>query len=206
MNIDYCKDSQCDNKNEKPSSEDDKVLNQNESIDSEKRDFIKLTACACGVVCCGYLVKEAVSYMSVSEDMKALGTTEVDISNLKKGDSMTVVWRGKPVFIRNRTDEEVSQAKQDDSLVLPDYQADEERTKKGKENILITVGICTHLGCVPIGKSNVYNGGDFGGWFCPCHGSHYDISGRIRKGPAPRNLEIPPYKFISDTKILIGEI
>jgi ubiquinol-cytochrome c reductase iron-sulfur subunit len=193
-------------KNTQNDIESDSHCLMNEKIDKDKRSFLGLTSACAGIICAGYAGVKIADYMSVSEDMKALGTIEVDISNLANGESMTVVWRGKPVFIRNRTQEELLEAKKDDSANLTDKQNDEDRTKKGKENILVAIGICTHLGCVPIGKSKVYNGGDFGGWFCPCHGSHYDISGRIRKGPAPRNLEIPPYKFISDAKILIGEI
>ena len=127
-----------------------------------------------------------------------------------------MLWRGKPVFIRNRTKAEVEQAAKtpladlkDDSArndLLPEKApaTDANRTKKGKENWLVTVGVCTHLGCVPKGQSLSDAKGDFGGWFCPCHGSHYDISGRIRKGPAPRNLEVPPYEFVGDSKIKIG--
>jgi ubiquinol-cytochrome c reductase iron-sulfur subunit len=181
-------------------------VNKKENINDKKRDFLKLTAAAAGGCCGLYALVKAGSYMAVSQDSKAEATTEADISSLKAGETITVVWRGRPVFIRNRTPEEIEQAIKDDkSSGLKDKQTDLERTKPGKENILVVIGICTHLGCVPIGKSNVFNGGEFGGWFCPCHGSHYDIAGRIRKGPAPTNLEIPPYKFLSDTKILIGE-
>lgn len=179
--------------------------NGEEKINDKKRDFLKITAAASGACCGIYALGKAVNYMAVSEDSKAEATAEVDISGLKPGESMTTVWRGKPIFIRNRTEEEIKEAIADNREVLRDAQSDEARTKPGKENILVVIGICTHLGCVPIGKSKVYNGGEFGGWFCPCHGSHYDISGRIRKGPAPLNLEVPPYKFISETKILIGE-
>jgi ubiquinol-cytochrome c reductase iron-sulfur subunit len=126
------------------------------------------------------------------------------------------MWRGKPVFIRNRTKEEIAKAEEVKGDQVPDNSArndllpedtpadDVNRVKEGKTNWLVLVGICTHLGCIPKGQSMGDERGEFGGWFCPCHGSHYDTSGRIRKGPAPRNLEVPPYAFISDTKIKIG--
>jgi ubiquinol-cytochrome c reductase iron-sulfur subunit len=109
------------------------------------------------------------------------------------------MWRGKPVFIKHRTPEEIAEAKADDAAALPDPATDESRVKKGKEQWLVTIGVCTHLGCVPLG-----NQGEYAGWFCPCHGSHYDTSGRIRKGPAPLNLAVPPYEFLTDTTIRIG--
>ena len=118
---------------------------------------------------------------------------------MKRGKALTVKWRGKPVFIRNRTQAEIDEAKAVDVADLRDPQTDEERVKAGKENWLIMIGICTHLGCVPEGQK-----GDYDGWFCPCHGSHYDSAGRIRKGPAPLNLQLPPYEFVSDTLIKIG--
>lgn len=118
---------------------------------------------------------------------------------MERGQSIKVMWRGKPVFIRNRTDMEIEESKAVDLSDLRDPQTDEERTKPGHEQWLVMVGVCTHLGCVPLGEA-----GDFGGWFCPCHGSHYDTAGRIRKGPAPLNLEVPDYQFISDDRILVG--
>ncbi|NOT72625.1 MAG: ubiquinol-cytochrome c reductase iron-sulfur subunit [Hyphomicrobium sp.] len=116
------------------------------------------------------------------------------------------MWRGKPVFIRNRTKDEIEAARKVDVATLPGgaNSADDKRVKKDHENFLVLVGICTHLGCIPKGQSMNDAKGDFGGWFCPCHGSHYDTSGRIRKGPAPRDLEVPPYEFVSATKIKIG--
>ncbi|GER07282.1 hypothetical protein JCM17843_15920 [Kordiimonadales bacterium JCM 17843] len=123
----------------------------------------------------------------------------MDIAAVERGQSIKVMWRGKPVFIRNRTDMEIEESKAVDLSDLRDPQTDEERTKPGHEQWLVMVGVCTHLGCVPLGEA-----GDFGGWFCPCHGSHYDTAGRIRKGPAPLNLEVPDYQFISDDRILVG--
>jgi ubiquinol-cytochrome c reductase iron-sulfur subunit len=127
----------------------------------------------------------------------ALASTEVDISSIPEGGILTVKWRGKPVFVRHRTKKEIEEAANVKAADMPDPQADSARVKKPEW--LVVVGVCTHLGCVPLGHS-----GDYVGWFCPCHGSVYDTSGRIRKGPAPRNLEVPAYAFLSDTKLQIG--
>src|SRR5690606_6859267 len=126
----------------------------------------------------------------------------VDLTPIQPGQAITVMWRGKPVFVRHRTPEEIAKAEADDGANLIDKQTDESRVQKSQW--LIVVGVCTHLGCVPVGQKPVENRGDFGGWFCPCHGSHYDTSGRIRKGPAPKNLEVPQYTFLSDTLVRIG--
>ncbi len=128
-----------------------------------------------------------------------MASTEVDVSSLQSGQSMKAMWRGKPVFIRRRTPDEVSAARDVVMADLPDPEEDKTRVKDGKDEWLILVGVCTHLGCVPIGES-----GDYNGWFCPCHGSQYDTSGRIRKGPAPTNMAVPPYEFLNDTTIKIG--
>jgi len=138
-----------------------------------------------------------VSQMAPSADVLALANIEVDLSTIPEGNSVTIKWRGKPLFIRHRTTAEIEEAKNTPLSELPDPQKDEERAKKPEWMVLL--GVCTHLGCVPMA-----NQGDYNGWFCPCHGSHYDVSGRIRKGPAPLNLEIPPYKFIEDSKIIVG--
>jgi len=127
--------------------------------------------------------------MSASADVLALAKVEVDLAAIPEGNSISVMWRGKPLFIRHRTQAEIDEADGVDISVLRDPETDKERAEVQK--YLIMIGVCTHLGCIPVGEA-----GDFGGWFCPCHGSHYDISGRIRKGPAPLNLEIPPYIFI----------
>ena len=140
--------------------------------------------------------------MNPAADVLALSSTEVDLSPIEVGQSITVVWRGKPVFIRRRTAKEITRAKADDTSDLPDPQADADRVQKPEW--LILVGVCTHLGCIPLGQRTTEPRGDFGGWFCPCHGSHYDTSGRIRKGPAPENLAVPKYVFVTDTKIKIG--
>lgn len=143
------------------------------------------------------LVVKFVSSMSATADVLALASAEFDLSEIKMGTTITVKWRGKPVFIRRRTPAEVDAEASVPMAHLRDQEADDERTLKPEW--LIVLGICTHLGCVPLSGA-----GEYGGWFCPCHGSHYDASGRIRKGPAPLNMEIPPYKFIDDTNILIG--
>jgi ubiquinol-cytochrome c reductase iron-sulfur subunit len=181
-----------------------------------RRDFIVIAGQAFAGVGAALALWPFVHQMNPDASTQALASTEVDLSPIKEGQAITVLWRGKPVFIRNRTADEVKQATEMKVADLPDPSArndalpekapatDVNRTKKGKENWLVLVGICTHLGCIPKGQSLSDARGEFGGWFCPCHGSHYDTSGRIRKGPAPRNLEVPPYEFVSDSKIKIG--
>jgi len=170
--------------------------------DETRRDFLFLTAGAFGAVGAGVVVWPLVDSMNPAADTRALATIEVDISDLQPGQSKTEMWQGKPVFIRRRTAEEIAEARAVDISTLTDKESDEDRVQK--DEWLILVGICTHLGCVPTGQKVGENRGDFGGWFCPCHGSQYDTSGRIRKGPAPKNLVVPPYTFLSDTLIKIG--
>ena len=165
----------------------------------ERRDFLFTASYAVGAVGVAAVVWPLVDQMNPDASVKALAKVEVDISKINKGNEVTVMWRGKPIFIRRRTDEEVMKARQVSLKELKDPQKDEERVKKGKDEWLVMVGVCTHLGCVPLKQQ-----GEYGGWFCPCHGSHYDISGRIRKGPAPVNMEVPNYEFVSDTKLVIG--
>lgn len=143
------------------------------------------------------LVVKFVSSMSASADVLALASAEFDVGAVAPGKTITVKWRGKPVFIRHRTPDEIAGEANVPLSALRDEETDDDRTLKPEW--LVVLGICTHLGCVPLSGA-----GDFNGWFCPCHGSHYDVSGRIRKGPAPLNLEVPPYKFTEETKILIG--
>ena len=140
--------------------------------------------------------------MNPAADTLALSSTEVDLEPIAEGQSITVVWRGKPVFIRHRSDNEIKSARADDEAELPDPESDADRVKNPKW--LIMVGVCTHLGCIPLGNKSGEAKGEYGGWFCPCHGSHYDMSGRIRKGPAPLNLPVPKYTFLSDTRVKIG--
>lgn len=165
-----------------------------------RRDFIVLSAGAMAAVGAGSVVWPLVASMNPSADVLALSSTEVDLAPVAEGQSITVLWRGKPVFIRHRTAEEIAAARSVDIIDLPDPQKDEERVHPGKDQWLVMLGVCTHLGCVPLGN----RAGDYNGWFCPCHGSHYDTSGRIRKGPAPSNLAVPEYTFLSDDRIKIG--
>ena len=171
------------------------------AVDSApRRDFLVLTAQAMGAVGGAALLWPFISSMNPSADVLALASTEIDISAIAEGQEIKVVWRGKPVFVRHRTAKNIEEANAVNIAELRDPETDNARVKAGKEKWLVMVGVCTHLGCVPIGSG----GGDYDGWFCPCHGSHYDSSGRIRKGPAPTNLAIPPYEFLSDTKVKIG--
>ncbi len=167
-----------------------------------RRDFLQLTGAAFGAVGAACAAAPLINSLNPAKDTLALATIEVDISQIPVGEARTVMWRGKPVFIRHRTAEEIALAEKDDAAALGDRQRDEDRVKKPEW--LIVVGVCTHLGCVPVGQKITEARGDFGGWFCPCHGSHYDTSGRIRKGPAPKNLAVPPYAFVSDTVVRIG--
>ena len=163
----------------------------------ERRNFLFTASYALGAVGVGASVWPLIDQMNPDASVKALSTTEVDISNINLGKTITVLWRGKPIFIRRRTQEEISEAQNVKLEKLKDPQKDQDRVKKSEW--LVMVGVCTHLGCVPLGNKGEYNG-----WFCPCHGSHYDTSGRIRKGPAPTNLEIPKYEFVDNSTIKIG--
>ncbi len=165
--------------------------------DVVRRDFLYIASAATAAVGAASSLWPFVDSMNPSADVLALSSTEVDISQVPEGQAITVLWRGKPVFVRHRTKAEIAKARSDDKADLKDPQPDSARVKKPEW--LVMVGVCTHLGCVPLGQK-----GDFGGWFCPCHGSHYDTSGRVRKGPAPKNLDIPQYAFLSDGLIRIG--
>lgn len=177
--------------------EDLEMPNQDGKV--SRRDFVTLTATGVAAVGTACSMWPLVDSLNPAADVLALSSIEVDLSNVAEGQSMTVKWRGKPVFIKHRTDAEVQEAKAVLLSELKDPEKDAARVKPEHEKWLVVIGVCTHLGCVPIGGQ-----GEYDGWFCPCHGSHYDSSGRIRKGPAPKNLEVPPYAFISDTKIKIG--
>ncbi len=173
---------------------------------NSRRDFLALAGPAFAAVGGAVALWPFISQMNPDAGALALSSTEVDLAPIKEGAAITVQWRGKPVFIRHRTKKEIDEAKTVALRALPDPQADAARTKKGSEQWLVLVGVCTHLGCIPKGQSIGDVKGDYDGWFCPCHGSHYDSSGRIRKGPAPRNLEVPSYAFTDEakTKIKIG--
>ena len=163
----------------------------------QRRDFLFTASYALGSVGLGVAIWPLIDQMNPDASVKALATTEVDISDVDIGKTITVLWRGKPVFIRRRTQDEIKEAENVKIEELKDPEKDQDRVQKSEW--LVMLGVCTHLGCVPLG-----NKGEFNGWFCPCHGSHYDTSGRIRKGPAPTNLEIPKYEFVKNNIIKIG--
>ncbi|HEY0523626.1 MAG TPA: ubiquinol-cytochrome c reductase iron-sulfur subunit [Stellaceae bacterium] len=167
-----------------------------------RRDFLTLTTLAVGAVGVGSAIWPFISSMNPAKDALALASTEIDLSPVQVGQRLTATWRGKPVFIDHRTPEEIKAAQEVDVSSLRDPQKDSDRVKKTEW--LIVVGVCTHLGCIPLGQKTGDEKGPFGGWFCPCHGSVYDTSGRIRQGPAPQNLLVPPYAFTGDTSIKIG--
>ncbi|MEK1888552.1 MAG: ubiquinol-cytochrome c reductase iron-sulfur subunit [Phyllobacterium sp.] len=187
-------------------------MSAHDTTEPTRRDFLYIATGMAGVVGAGAFAWPFIDQMRPDASTLAVSSIEVDVSAVQPGMSLTVKWRGKPIFIRNRTPKEVEEAK---AVALGDLKdpvarnanlpsdaqaTDADRTaSKEKENWLVMVGVCTHLGCIPLGQQ-----GDFGGWFCPCHGSHYDTAGRIRKGPAPENLAIPPLSFISDTVVKIG--
>jgi len=181
-----------------------------------RRDFIYIATTAFAAIGAAASLWPMIDQMNPDASALSLASTEVDLAPVQTGQAITVLWRGKPIFVRNRTPDEIKKAQTTPLSDLKDPSAevmgatadmpatDANRTKPGKENWLIMIGICTHLGCIPKGQAPGDERGPYGGWFCPCHGSVYDTSGRIRQGPAPRNLEIPPYQFTSDTKIKIG--
>jgi ubiquinol-cytochrome c reductase iron-sulfur subunit len=189
-------------------------------VDASKRDFLYIATGAVGAVGAGLVVWPLINQMNPDASVKALASVEFDLAPVAEGQEVTIKWRGNPVIIRNRTAKEVEDAKAVKLEDLKDGDArslvskegepatDENRTVKDHQNFLVMMGVCTHLGCVPQGGSGdfalVEGNAKTGGWYCPCHGSHYDTSGRIRKGPAPENLPVPQYAFISDTKIRIG--
>ncbi len=168
-----------------------------------RRDFIEIAAVSAAGVGGLFTVLPLVSQMAPSKDVLAESTTELDISALEPGQSIKAVFRKQPVFVRNLTPREIEAANAVDVGDLRDPQTLAERTQEGHENILVVMGVCTHLGCVPLGAAEGENKGEYGGYFCPCHGSHYDTAARIRKGPAPANLEVPEYS-ITDTTLVIG--
>jgi ubiquinol-cytochrome c reductase iron-sulfur subunit len=182
-----------------------------EAHDEGRRDFLYIATGAVGAVGAASVAIPLIDQMNPTADVLALASIEVDLAPIEEGQSITVTWRGNPVIIRHRTAKEIEEAKATPTDDLPDPLArnqnlpddtpatDANRVVDGKEQYLVQLGVCTHLGCVPIG-----NEGEYDGWFCPCHGSHYDTAGRIRKGPAPENLHVPPYTYTEDTKITIG--
>ncbi|MAS15025.1 MAG: ubiquinol-cytochrome c reductase iron-sulfur subunit [Nitratireductor sp.] len=187
-------------------------MSATDSTEHTRRDFLYVATGVAGAVGAAGVAWPFIDQMQPDASTRALASIQVDVSGVEPGMSLTVKWRGRPVFIRNRTEKEIEEAR---AVALEDLKdpvarnaniaADAPATDidrsagEGKENWLVMVGVCTHLGCVPLGQA-----GDFGGWFCPCHGSHYDTAGRIRKGPAPENLAVPTFEFVSDTVIQVG--
>jgi ubiquinol-cytochrome c reductase iron-sulfur subunit len=186
-------------------------VSQAEDHGGTRRDFVYYATAGTGAVAVGAAVWPLVNQMNPSADVTALSSIQVDISDIDVGTQLTVKWLGKPVFIRRRTEDEIKAARAVDISTLTDQMgqnradmaldaSDQNRTLDEAGEWLVMIGVCTHLGCVPIGNAS----GDFGGWFCPCHGSHYDTAGRIRKGPAPENLWVPVAEFVDDTTIKLG--
>ncbi len=166
---------------------------------TNRRDFLYVATGAVAGVGAAAVAWPLINQLNPDASTLALATIEFDVGAIPEGQSVTITWRGLPVFVRHRTQAEIAEAKAVPLSDLKDPETDEQRTKPGHEPWLVMIANCTHLGCVPVGES-----GDFDGWFCPCHGSHYDTAGRIRRGPAPANLVVPPYEFLSDTLIQIG--
>lgn len=169
-----------------------------------RRDWIHIAALGTAGVGGASVLIPLISQMAPSQDVLAASTTEVDIGAIQPGQSIKAAFRKQPLFVKRLTPEQIAAAKADDAADMRDPATLASRTKAGHEDILITMGVCTHLGCVPLGAAEGENQGDFGGYFCPCHGSHYDVAGRIRKGPAPKNLHVPEYEFTSDTVVRVG--
>ena len=186
-----------------PPGEDPALLD--EAVhDPRRRDFINIAAVSFAGVGAVAIVLPLVNQMNPSADVLAQSTTELDVSKIAPGQAIKASFRKQPLFVRNLTPAEIAEANKVNVSTLRDPQTLAERTKVGKENWLITLGVCTHLGCVPLGAGEGENKGPFGGYFCPCHGSAYDTAGRIRQGPAPQNLHVPDYTFNSDTVVTVG--
>ena len=172
--------------------------------DGGKRDFLELLAGSGAAIFAGAIGWALIGSMNPAKDVLALSSVDLDLKPIAPGQGITVMWQGKPIFVRHRTEKEIADARAAKPSDLNDVQGDKDRVKAGHDEWIVLVGICTHLGCIPLGNKPTDMRGDWGGWFCPCHGSQYDTSGRIRKGPAPKNLAVPPYAFDSDTHIKIG--
>lgn len=172
------------------------------SDEPTRRDFLMLATTAVAGIGAVAAVWPFIDNLNPAADVLAISTTEADLEPIAPGQRITVKWRGKPVFVAHRTDEEIARARADDHAELIDPEPDAERVQRPEW--LIVVGVCTHLGCIPLGQTASDARGDYGGWFCPCHGSHYDSSGRVRRGPAPKNLVVPPYTLQDDGTVRIG--
>jgi ubiquinol-cytochrome c reductase iron-sulfur subunit len=181
---------------------DSHTMNDGHEGGETRRDFLLLVTGAFGAVAVGAAIWPLIDTMNPAADVRAASTTEVDLSPIEVGQRVTITWRSKPVFIDRRSEAVVADARKVALDVLPDPETDAERVQKAEW--LIVIGICTHLGCIPLGQRPSDERGEYGGWFCPCHGSHYDTAGRIRKGPAPLNLVVPEYTFLTDDSIRIG--
>ncbi len=191
-------------------------MSQAEDHEGTRRDFLFYATGGAGVVATGAAVWPLVNQMNPSADVRALSTIRVDVSGVETGTQLTVKWLGKPVFIRRRTEAEIEDARAVTMDQLVDTEArnenvaagadatDQNRTLDEAGEWLVMMGVCTHLGCVPLGNAGDFTAGGVGGWFCPCHGSHYDTAGRIRKGPAPQNLHVPVASFVEETTVLLG--
>ena len=182
----------------------EEAVGHEEEHGTTRRDFIYVATGAFAGVGAVAALWPFIDQMNPSADVLALASVEVDVGPIAEGQGIKVSWRGKPVFIRHLTTREIAEAQAVDVSSLRDPQTYDERTSDGYRQYLIQVGVCTHLGCIPSGVAAGEVKGDYGGYFCPCHGSHYDSAGRIRKGPAPENLVIPEYQFLSDTRVRIG--
>jgi ubiquinol-cytochrome c reductase iron-sulfur subunit len=169
-----------------------------------RRDFLSIVAATSAAVGAGVIAWPLVDSLNPSSDVLAMAFTEVDLTSIRPGQGIVLLWQGRPVFVRHRTPQEIEAAKSVQITELRDPQADADRVKAGHEQWLVVSGVCTHLGCVPGGSKASEARGEFGGWFCACHGSQYDTAGRIRKGPAPANLPLVPYEFLADDKVRIG--
>jgi ubiquinol-cytochrome c reductase iron-sulfur subunit len=183
---------------------DPSVATLHHAPDLSKRDFLQLLTTSGALIGAGAIAWPLVDSMNPSADVLALSSVEVDLAPVSEGQGITIVWQGKPIFVRHRTPAEIKAAQDVPLSQLIEPQTDAARTKAGHDQWIVLVGICTHLGCVPLGNQPTDPRGEWGGWFCPCHGSQYDTSGRVRHGPAPANLAVPPYAFNSDTKIKVG--
>ena len=174
------------------------------TADGTKRDFLTLVAAAGAAIGTAAIAWPLIDALNPSKDVLALSSVDVDLTPIAVGSGIVVSWQGKPIFVRHRTDAEIKEAEDVKQSDLIDPATDASRVKSGHDQWIILIGICTHLGCIPLGNKPSDPRGEWGGWFCPCHGSQYDTSGRVRHGPAPANLPVPPYAFESDTKIKVG--
>lgn len=177
---------------------------QDDNEGVRRRDWIHIAALGTAGVGGASVLFPLITQMSPTADVLAASTTDVDVSAVEAGQSIKATFRDQPLFVKRLTEAEIAEAKKDDGATMPDPQTLAERTKEGDESLLVTLGVCTHLGCVPLGAAEGEAKGDYGGYFCPCHGSHYDVAGRIRKGPAPTNLVVPDYEFTSESVIRVG--